>query len=553
MVSLSDLLKQLDVSLETYHQSTEFGPGSYAAELQPFVDCEEHLNSSSVHGDRGDRKVVAPDIIDYLRDGLRRTANSKRHQFPLPVILNNCSSPKATRQLITISEESHALQSPQSARVARQIRKKKNTSIFQKCYRLINNQFGGEMAQTKMSKNSIKFRCFWKTTTIYEVLKARQWVETESELDWDFFWSDVGWMYEFFDHIHLADHQRFNHFRNYYELTRKDFLIKNLKRMKKTLEKEDKLEEAANYNFFPQTYALPAEYGLFVEEFKRIPGVWIMKPVGKARGRGIFLFTRLSQISEWKKDHRWKSENPQVENYIVQKYIESPYLIGGKKFDLRIYVLVLSYAPLKAYLYRSGFARFTNAHFSMKKEDIANKLVHLTNFSIQKHAPTYNSKTGTKWSLHSLKMHMITKHGEAKVNELFHDIRSAILRSLLSVQNVIIQDKHCFELYGYDILVDKALKPWLLEVNASPSLAADTPQDRELKYGMLDDVLTLVDMERRLPTQTSLQVGGFDLLVDQGATESSPKTVPSLFSYLGCYNDRDKQLKQMAKAQLASG
>jgi hypothetical protein len=41
-------------------------------------------------------------------------------------------------------------------------------------------------------------------------------------------------------------------------------------------------------------------------------GVWIMKPVGKARGRGIFLFTRLNQISEWKKDHRWKVENPQV-------------------------------------------------------------------------------------------------------------------------------------------------------------------------------------------------------------------------------------------------
>ncbi|KAL2650233.1 hypothetical protein R1flu_018361 [Riccia fluitans] len=408
------------------------------------------------------------------------------------------------------------------------------------------------MAQTKPSKNTIKFRCFWKTTTIYEVLKGRQWVETESELDWDFFWSDVGWMYEFFDHIHLADHQRFNHFRNYYELTRKDFLIKNLKRMKKTLEKEDKLEEAVNYNFVPQTYALPAEYGLFVEKFKKTPGVWIMKPVGKARGRGIFLFTRLNQISEWKKDHRWRSENPQVENYIVQKYIESPYLIGGKKFDLRIYVLVLSYAPLKAYLYRSGFARFTNAPFSMKKEDIANKLVHLTNFSIQKHAPTYNSKTGTKWPLHNLKMYMITKHGEAQVNELFHDIRSLILRSLLSVQNIIIQDKHCFELYGYDILVDKNLKPWLLEVNASPSLAADTTQDRDLKYGMLDDVLTLVDMERRLPTQTSLQVGGFDLLVDQGTAEGNLKTVPSPFTYLGCYNDREKQLKQMVKAQTAS-
>lgn len=69
-------------------------------------------------------------------------------------------------------------------------------------------------------------------------------------------------------------------------------------------------------------------------------------------------------------------------------------------------------------------------------------------------------------SLHSLKMHMISKHGEQDVNGLFHNIHMLILRSLLAVQNVIIQDKHCFELYGYDILVDDTLKPWLLEVSA---------------------------------------------------------------------------------------
>lgn len=75
--------------------------------------------------------------------------------------------------------------------------------------------------------------------------------------------------------------------------------------------------------------------------------VYIMKPVGKAQGKGIFLFTKLSEISDWKKDHKWKSENPQAENYIVQRYIDNPYLVGGKKFDMRIYAMVVSYAPLK--------------------------------------------------------------------------------------------------------------------------------------------------------------------------------------------------------------
>lgn len=49
-----------------------------------------------------------------------------------------------------------------------------------------------------------------------------------------------------------------------------------------------------SFNFFPTTFNLPGDYSLFVEEFRKIGGVWIMKPIGKSQGRGIFLLNKLA-------------------------------------------------------------------------------------------------------------------------------------------------------------------------------------------------------------------------------------------------------------------
>jgi hypothetical protein len=75
--------------------------------------------------------------------------------------------------------------------------------------------------------------------------------------------------------------------------------------------------------------------------------------------------------------------------------------------------------------------------------------------------------------------------GAEASNQLFADIQSLIIRALLAVQPAMINDRHAFELYGYDVLVDSGLKPWLLEVNASPSLTASDKADWTLKFGML--------------------------------------------------------------------
>ncbi|CAH1779549.1 unnamed protein product [Owenia fusiformis] len=409
----------------------------------------------------------------------------------------------------------------------------------------------------------VRFKCSLQNT-ILDLLKDRGWQEVTGDSNevWDFYWCDVGWMKEYFDHFYMEEHIKISHFRNHYELTRKNLMVKNLKRIRKQVEREQGKLEAQRWDFFPTTYELPSEYHIFVEEFKKNPNtIWIMKPVAKSQGKGIFLFRRLKDITDWKKGEYQTQMDPNreaPETYVVQRYIEDPYLIGGRKFDLRVYVLVTSYVPLKAWLYRSGFARLSNSRFSMDSIDDA--YVHLTNVAIQKTAPDYDPEKGCKWSMQQLRQFLIAKHGLEAVKVMMRKMDEIFINSLLSVQKVMINDKHCFELYGYDIMLDAQLKPWLIEVNASPSLTASSKEDYDLKYGLLDDVVNVIDMENRL-TGKEKRIGGFDLiwddgpvLTDDGGIDCVKDTSYTTNSFLGCYNDRKRQLKQVFRAaHLAKG
>lgn len=69
------------------------------------------------------------------------------------------------------------------------------------------------------------------------------------------------------------------------------------------------------------------------------------------------------------------------------------------------------------------------------------------------------------------------------------------MASLLAVQPAMMQDRNCFELYGYDVLLSNDLRPWLLEVNASPALTGTDDEDHRLKFDLIDDVLNVLDFE----------------------------------------------------------
>jgi tubulin polyglutamylase TTLL2 len=72
---------------------------------------------------------------------------------------------------------------------------------------------------------------------------------------------------------------------------------------------------------------------------------------------------------------------------------------------------------------------------------------------------------------------------------LWERIRCMCILTLLPVVPDISYSPRCFELFGFDIMLDDALKPWLIEVNASPAISIDGHTDEAVKGPLLNDML----------------------------------------------------------------
>lgn len=305
-------------------------------------------------------------------------------------------------------------------------------------------------------------------------------------VSWNLLWT---WSKPHVDISHLVVWQKINHYEGSKHLTRKDLLKKSLQRYTCNTSSDF-------FEIMPQTFLLPHEYTQFVSSFTKVTNqyenLWILKPIGLSRGRGITIINSIDGVTYNKSS-------------VIQKYIEKPLLLNGYKFDLRLYVLVTSFNPLEAFIYSDGFARLSTMLYSDSKEDIDNKFIHLTNSSIQKYNTDNIDKNnplneeseqvgGSKLSLQGVLG--LWEKLQAKgidVHELWRKICLLVVKSLVAVEEKIPHNPCYFEIFGYDVIIDSNLRPWLLEVNASPSLSRENNLDNKIKEAMIRDAILLID------------------------------------------------------------
>ncbi|KAM6921452.1 tubulin polyglutamylase TTLL7 [Xenentodon cancila] len=353
---------------------------------------------------------------------------------------------------------------------------------------------GNRKVRTKKKKGTItanvagtKYEIVRIVINEMDFIKTRDHDETANLI-----WNDSAVQHEKI--AELRNYQRINHFPGMGEICRKDCLARNMSKMIKCQPQE--------YSFIPKTWIFPAEYTQFqnyVKELrrKRKQKTFIVKPANGAMGHGISLIRNCEKL-------------PAQEHFIVQEYLDKPFLMEGYKFDLRIYILVTSCDPLRIFLYNDGLVRMgTEKYHAPSEANLSQLYMHLTNYSVNKHNENFErDETVDKGSKRSISWFTeFLRTNDYDVTKFWGDISELVVKTLIVAEPHVLHayrmcrpgqppgsDSVCFEVLGFDIILDRKLKPWLLEINRAPSFGTDQRIDYDVKKGVLLNALKLLNI-----------------------------------------------------------
>ena len=250
--------------------------------------------------------------------------------------------------------------------------------------------------------------------------------------------------------------------------------------------------------------------------------MWIIKPINLNRGRCIQVMNDtdsiveyLQKIQEIKKLESENNDNFKCEHIILQKYLEKPLLYQERKFDIRIWIMLIAGQENFVYIFKQGHLKATSAKFDINS---SSHFIHLTNYSVQKHNVDFSKiEIGNEISYEEFQNELDkNKTGKNFFKDIYpkivYIIRLAVGAGKSNINH--LNRTNCFEIFGCDFILDEKYKPYLLEINLNPGLEISSPLISKLVPRMVDDALKLtIDLKfyrNKEETSSKYHVDGYD-------------------------------------------